>query len=350
MELDQAITTAANNNNATVQYQKSGTTTKQKRTISTSSTSNASSALCVASANKAKRLNSELISIELKSSRNLSSGHVKALANNANNIIVVDSFDDVIVEEHEDDLTSSCSTTVEQAANASESAASGTNEDDQPKILDMQIYQHHDGRVDGGKSQISIVAENVGEQQQQVSTNVSPIQSESRQRQVQTNFTASQQPERQRQQQMECEVDAGFDETIVSEIDENTAIEYIEEDGAVTSSTLATSSSTTSTLPKVTTTYESTQSIAKEPSTESVTLAKALSCSGVSSTTNPKLSSLKTSNIGINASVTTTSVHRTNKELNITTETVLNNSTNPQIQQLQQDTQANNSGSTQVEP
>ncbi|XP_073825198.1 uncharacterized protein isoform X1 [Musca autumnalis] len=338
MELDQAITTAAHNNsNATIQYQKSSTS-KQKRTISTSSSSNSTSSLSGGGggtlANRAKRLNNELISIELKSNRPpATSGHMKGMSssnNSANNIIVVDSFDDVIVEEHEDDLSSSCSTNVEQVVTTTESTVTPrTNEDgDQPKILDMQIYQQHDGSVDGGKSQISIVADSVDKQQ---------LQSEHKQKKVNTNVTTlSQQSARQRHQHMESEVDAGFDETI--EIDENTAIEYIEEDGAV-----ATTSS--SSLSTVTTTYGSMQSTAKESSSTDLTnITKALS-SGASTTTT-KLT-LNTSNSVATPAMTAATKH--NKEQANTTEITVNNS-NTQLQQQQQETQANNSGSTQVEP
>uniref|UniRef100_A0A1I8PLB1 ENT domain-containing protein n=1 Tax=Stomoxys calcitrans TaxID=35570 RepID=A0A1I8PLB1_STOCA len=251
MELDQAITTAANNS-STMQYQKS-TTHRPKRTISTSSSSSSlsmSSSTPTNSSSKQKRLNSDLVSIELKTSRPTSTQQA-----NASNIIVVDSFDDVIVEEHEDDMSSS---NIEQISISSD--AVGGHSEGQPKILDMQIYQQHDG-IDGNKSQIAIVG---SQQSQQLLEDT-----EDTQQQTQSTMVEPQRQERQRPQQAECEDDAGFDETIVSEIDENTAIEYIEEDGVVVASTITSNLTTTTT--------STTVAIAdRESASESTILTKAL--------------------------------------------------------------------------
>ncbi|XP_075152110.1 uncharacterized protein LOC142226116 [Haematobia irritans] len=233
MELDQAITTAANNNSA-LQYQKSSSTNRKKRNISTSSSSSSisMSSSPTTSGNKQKRLNTDLVSIELKTNRQATSQEP-----NSNNIIVVDSFDDVIVEEHEDDLQSSNMEHI-----SVESETTNRQSEDQPKILDMQIYQQHDG-VDGNKSHIAIAGS-----QQSENIILEGQASENAQQQLESTNVEHQPQERQRRQHAECEDDAGFDETIVSEIDENTAIEYIEEDGVVVSTSTSTLTTTSTTV------------------------------------------------------------------------------------------------------
>lgn len=214
MELDQAITTAHNNSAAT-QYQKP-TIHRTKRTVSTSSSNSSislSSLTTSSSGNKQKqRINNELVSIELKTNRPspLTSQQLTTLPSVANNnIIVVDSFDDVIVEEHEDDLSSS---NVDQVSSAeSNSTIIDRQNEDQPKILDMQIYQQHDGGIDGAKSQISIVGGN--HQSTQPDSGGIQTSDGAQQSTVETN-----QRQERRHQHPDCEVDAGFDETIGNKI------------------------------------------------------------------------------------------------------------------------------------
>ncbi|TMW45048.1 hypothetical protein DOY81_008312 [Sarcophaga bullata] len=233
---------------------------KQKRTvitssgnqaISPSSSSNTSTSIS-SHGTKIKRLNKELISLEVKPKETTSSivplttssvltTTTTTTSNPSSNMIVLDdSFDDVIVEEHDDDTSSITSLDKQQQQHRQHQ--NQNNDNDVPKILDMQIYQQHDGhdnRVADPKYtntndddiDVSDGNENGKQSSRQfVETLEESTRTEIDQKQSQQIHHGQHNDPRQLQHS-ECEIDAGFDETIVTEIDENTAIEYIEEDG-----------------------------------------------------------------------------------------------------------------------
>ncbi|XP_065356693.1 mucin-2 [Calliphora vicina] len=242
---------------------------QNKRTLSTSS---AATTTTSASGNKQqtspspgshvikhKRLNNDYIAMELNAKES-SNATTSTPTHPANNMIVIDdSFDDVIVEDHEDDASSI--TSLDKHHQQQQQQQQSDN--DIPKILDMQIYQQHDGH-DNRIAQITTTTQNNDDVDIDVNDDDDDDddgddhkrhsrQFVSTQESTRTEINQSQQLHRaehqqQLQQHAECDIDAGFDETIVTEIDENTAIEYIEEDGAISNvSTTTTATTTTST-------------------------------------------------------------------------------------------------------
>lgn len=223
---------------------------QNKRTISTSSTSTGAASTSSTSSSvqqispgniiKQKRLNNDYISMELKSKEtsNPSTTIVTTTSastvvtsssgtNPANNnmIVIDDSFDDVIVEEHEDDASSVTSLDKHQTKREQQHHHSDS---DTPKILDMKIYQQHDGH-DNRIAQTTIQqhSEDIDIDVNDEDEDVRDLEGKESSRQ---QFVAMQEsirtetgeeqcedqqnPQQQHQQHAECEIDAGFDETI----------------------------------------------------------------------------------------------------------------------------------------
>ncbi|KAI9583903.1 BRCA2-interacting transcriptional repressor EMSY [Glossina fuscipes] len=205
MELDHAITTAANNNNNNNNFkdQKTFNSSKSKSTISTHSCPTVTTP--ISSGHKQPYSCPEYPNDEMSKDK---APHVIS-----SNIIVDDSFDDVIVEEREDE---------------DEESQKSLQIHDNAKILGMKIFHHPSIDI----ADRNLTTRSVNDNKLQTSTLISSIEDQKFNTTSVEQMTSALMSMTCANVQQSSEVDAGFDETIVTEIDENTAIEYIEEDGA----------------------------------------------------------------------------------------------------------------------
>ncbi|XP_023293787.2 serine-rich adhesin for platelets [Lucilia cuprina] len=352
-------------NNKNLKQNKRTLSTSSSATTSTSGNQQQTSTSPSSHVIKQKRLNNDYISMELKAKES-SNPTIVTATNSANNMIVLDdSFDDVIVEEHEDDASSVTSLDKHSQQQQHQQQPS----DDIPKILDMQIYQQHDGH-DNRIAQITTTTNNNDDvdidvndeegdgddydekhQSRQFSTAQESTRTEDIDQTQQLHREEHQQP---LQQHAECDIDAGFDETIVTEIDENTAIEYIEEDGTSsnvsTTTTTATTTVTSSTILskknnmqlKTTTATSTSAAIGTVPTTVTTTTNLISKQEDIKTSNTISNNYLATSMSGDKISATTTTTATSNE--NLTIEPTATNATQETTKT------ANNSATQQVEP
>ncbi|KAM7352968.1 uncharacterized protein ACRADG_005299 [Cochliomyia hominivorax] len=400
MKLDIEQQNQYNNKNLKQNKRTLPSSTSSSSTTTTTTTTTQQISACPSShINKQKRLNNDYISMELKSKESPSSScsivttappvSVAAIAtttstgiNTSNNMIVIDdSFDDVIVEEHEDD--SSSLTSLDKLPK--QQLQQQNDNSDVPKILDMKIYQQHDGHgnrisevttgttstnnnnnnnndnVDIDVNDDNAVDAN-DEKHNRQSTQFTQDQdttttTDNEHEQQQPNFIGQREQQRQHegQQQMQqhadCEIDAGFDETIVTEIDENTGIEYIEEEGVssnVTTTTTETTTTTTILSKNNNDTQEKTSTNSLQLSTNATTIISNPENTTLSLSTNtPKTNSnnnvtLSMSGDKLSLTTATSSCENLPIESTTTSTTIPTNAT--------QETTANHSATQQVEP
>uniref|UniRef100_A0A1A9WKL5 ENT domain-containing protein n=1 Tax=Glossina brevipalpis TaxID=37001 RepID=A0A1A9WKL5_9MUSC len=205
MELDHAITTAANNNNNNnniLKDQKAFSSSKSKSTISTSSCPTITTPIL--SGHKQPYPCLEYSNDEISKNK-----EPQLLCSN---IIVDDSFDDVIVEEREEE---------------DEESQKSLQIQDNPKILDMQIFHQQPVNL----TDQNLITKSINDDKLHTSNLRSSIEDQKFNTTSVEQITSSLLSTTCTNTQQSSEIDAGFDETIVAEIDENTAIEYIEEDG-----------------------------------------------------------------------------------------------------------------------
>ncbi|XP_037808032.1 chitinase-like protein PB1E7.04c [Lucilia sericata] len=352
-------------NNKNLKQNKRTLSTSSSATTSTSGNQQQTSTSPSSHVIKQKRLNNDYISMELKAKES-SNPTIVTTTNSANNMIVLDdSFDDVIVEEHEDDASSV--TSLDKHSQQQQQHQQQPS-DDIPKILDMQIYQQHDGH-DNRVAQITTTNNNDDvdidvndeegdggddDEKHQSRHFLTAQESTTRTEDIdQTQQLHREEHQQPLQQHAECDIDAGFDETIVTEIDENTAIEYIEEDGTssnVSTTTTATTTATSSTIlnkknnmQQKTTTATSTSAATGTVPTTVTTTTLISKQEDIKTSNTISNNHLATSMSGDKISATTTTTATSSNE-NLTIEPTATNATQETTKT------ANNSATQQVEP